>query len=618
MNKATAPDADQRDRFFGGSDRAGKPILRRSLVVRFGCYLTLLVSLALIGMFSALLFADYTHQDAAVINHAGSLRMLTYRVALEPSLEGRQALLGTLGERLDSGDIRRLLQRQDADDPIRQLHQELREGLARLDPRALPGRAVLDAYVGDIDRFVGILQSKAERRSQLLSTVQGLCLFLSLLVVFVTLYDLSYHVIGPLRELTSTARRLGRGELDARVTYSGEDELAQLGERFNQMAGELKSIYGDLEERVEDKTRALSQSHQRLELLYASARRLGENPYDSRTLQPLLNQLEKVLDAGRVTLCLNKDGVERAYSSLTTTERPADFCLQGDCGSCREQASACDQPSSLAQPLLMQPLSIAGHRFGELFIESRSGRLENWQQQLIETFCDNIARTFALSLQQEQESRLALFAERGTIARELHDSLAQSLSYLKIQVSRLGTLLKREAPAEKIEDTLDELREGLNGAYRQLRELLTTFRLSLDEPSLEAALGNAVSDDKGDVVNVLRAGADGYLLKDMEPERLLEHIRQAATGQMTLSPQLTQILAQALRGDDRSKSLDELTERERQILRQIAHGYSNKMIARKLDITEGTVKVHVKRVLHKLGMRSRVEAAVWAVENDLV
>ncbi|EOD9096353.1 histidine kinase [Pseudomonas aeruginosa] len=459
MNKATAPDADQRDRFFGGSDRAGKPILRRSLVVRFGCYLTLLVSLALIGMFSALLFADYTHQDAAVINHAGSLRMLTYRVALEPSLEGRQALLGTLGERLDSGDIRRLLQRQDADDPIRQLHQELREGLARLDPRALPGRAVLDA----------------------------------------------------------------------RVTYSGEDELAQLGERFNQMAGELKSIYGDLEERVEDKTRALSQSHQRLELLYASARRLGENPYDSRTLQPLLNQLEKVLDAGRVTLCLNKDGVERAYSSLTTTERPADFCLQGDCGSCREQASACDQPSSLAQPLLMQPLSIAGHRFGELFIESRSGRLENWQQQLIETFCDNIARTFALSLQQEQESRLALFAERGTIARELHDSLAQSLSYLKIQVSRLGTLLKREAPAEKIEDTLDELREGLNGAYRQLRELLTTFRLSLDEPSLEAALGNAVAEfgERGEVAIELDNRLQHVPLSPNEEIHVLQIVREA-------------------------------------------------------------------------------------------
>ncbi len=132
---------------------------------------------------------------------------------------------------------------------------------------------------------------------------------------------------------------------------------------------------------------------------------------------------------------------------------------------------------------------------------------------------------------------------------------------------------------------LDLNMKGMNGldTLRALREAGVDARIVVF----------TVSDDKGDVVNVLRAGADGYLLKDMEPERLLEHIRQAATGQMTLSPQLTQILAQALRGDDRSKSLDELTERERQILRQIAHGYSNKMIARKLDITEGTVKVHV-------------------------
>ncbi len=194
--------------------------------------------------------------------------------------------------------------------------------------------------------------------------------------------------------------------------------------------------------------------------------------------------------------------------------------------------SACDQPSSLAQPLLMQPLSIAGHRFGELFIESRSGRLENWQQQLIETFCDNIARTFALSLQQEQESRLALFAERGTIARELHDSLAQSLSYLKIQVSRLGTLLKREAPAEKIEDTLDELREGLNGAYRQLRELLTTFRLSLDEPSLEAALGNAVAEfgERGEVAIELDNRLQHVPLSPNEEIHVLQIVREALSN----------------------------------------------------------------------------------------
>ncbi|MCY1411788.1 Nitrate/nitrite response regulator protein NarL [compost metagenome] len=156
---------------------------------------------------------------------------------------------------------------------------------------------------------------------------------------------------------------------------------------------------------------------------------------------------------------------------------------------------------------------------------------------------------------------------------------------------------------------LDLNMKGMNG--------LDTLR-ALRENGVDARIVVfTVSDDKSDVISVLRAGADGYLLKDMEPERLLEHIRQAATGQLTLSPQLSQVLAQALRGDEHPKRLDELTDRERQILRQLAHGYSNKMIARKLDITEGTVKVHVKRVLHKLGMRSRVEAAVWAVENHL-
>ncbi|MDN6857666.1 two-component system response regulator NarL [Pseudomonas sp. CAN2814] len=147
---------------------------------------------------------------------------------------------------------------------------------------------------------------------------------------------------------------------------------------------------------------------------------------------------------------------------------------------------------------------------------------------------------------------------------------------------------------------------------------LDTLRAMRENGEVARIVVFTVSDDRNDVINVLRAGADGYLLKDMEPERLLEHIRQAATGQLTISPQLTQVLAQALRGDDRPKGIEELTDRERQILRQLAHGYSNKMIARKLDITEGTVKVHVKRVLHKLGMRSRVEAAVWAVENHLV
>ena len=532
MNTASRPEPSASDRFFVGSPPAGRPSLRKSIVVRFSCYLTLLVSLALAGMFSALLFADYSHQDAAVINQAGSLRMLTYRLALDPSLINRQALQSTLAARLDNDEITRLLRRSDADAPIRQQHAQLRKELQNLDLSEAPALATLDTFVSHIDGFVGTLQSNAEYRSQMLSTVQGLCLFLSLLVVFISLYDLSYHVVGPLRELTTTARRLGEGDLDARVSSSGEDELSQLGERFNQMAEELQASYRELEARVEEKTRALTNSHQRLELLYDSARRLGQDPYDERSLQPLLNQLERVLQAGKVTLCLNKDGVERAYSSLTTDGITGSFCLQGNCGDCRAQADHCGEPSQGINPLLMQPLSIGEHRFGELFIETASGRLEDWQQQFIEGFCDNIARTFALSLQQEQENRLALFAERSTIARELHDSLAQSLSYLKIQVSRLATLLKRDVPAEKIDETLDELREGLNSAYRQLRELLTTFRLSLEQSSLEAALVKTVEEfaERGNLGIELDNRLAHIPLNPNEEIHILQIVREALSN----------------------------------------------------------------------------------------
>jgi two-component system nitrate/nitrite response regulator NarL len=88
---------------------------------------------------------------------------------------------------------------------------------------------------------------------------------------------------------------------------------------------------------------------------------------------------------------------------------------------------------------------------------------------------------------------------------------------------------------------------------------------------------------------------------------------------MALSPELTQVLAEAIRVRPKPTGqvpFSSLTKREKEVLRQIAKGQSNKMIARKLGITEGTVKVHVKNLLHKLGLRSRVEAAVWVLEHE--
>jgi two-component system nitrate/nitrite response regulator NarL len=127
-----------------------------------------------------------------------------------------------------------------------------------------------------------------------------------------------------------------------------------------------------------------------------------------------------------------------------------------------------------------------------------------------------------------------------------------------------------------------------------------------------------VSDSEEDVVAALRAGADGYLLKDMEPEDILESLRRATQGRVVISQRLTELLAHALREDPRPRRPDQagLTPREDEILGLIAKGYSNKLIARDLDLTVGTVKVHVKHLLRKLRLKTRVEAAVWAINSQ--
>ncbi|MDF7680773.1 two-component system response regulator NarL [Enterobacteriaceae bacterium ESL0689] len=130
----------------------------------------------------------------------------------------------------------------------------------------------------------------------------------------------------------------------------------------------------------------------------------------------------------------------------------------------------------------------------------------------------------------------------------------------------------------------------------------------------------SVSNHEEDVVSALKRGADGYLLKDMEPEELLKALQQAAAGEMVLSEALTPVLAASLRANrgTAERDINQLTPRERDILRLIAQGLPNKMIARRLDITESTVKVHVKHMLKKMKLKSRVEAAVWVHQERLL
>ena len=196
--------------------------------------------------------------------------------------------------------------------------------------------------------------------------------------------------------------------------------------------------------------------------------------------------------------------------------------------------------------------------------------------------------------------------------------------------SGIKSLLQRTDDFEVV----DEAGDGLEGIKRARSLKPDVVLLDLHMPGvsgLEAVkvmseeipevrvLMLTVSEDAQDLLDALRAGASGYLLKNIETDTLVDAIRRAAQGESIVSPQMTAKLIQGVRNQPKAVPAmverDKFSPRERDILESLAQGESNKEIARKLDLAESTVKIHVQNIFKKLNMTSRVQVALYAVEH---
>jgi two-component system, NarL family, response regulator LiaR len=154
---------------------------------------------------------------------------------------------------------------------------------------------------------------------------------------------------------------------------------------------------------------------------------------------------------------------------------------------------------------------------------------------------------------------------------------------------------------------MDLLMPGMDG-------IAATAAIRRELPETEVLALTSVLEDAS-VVGAVRAGAIGYLLKDTQAEALCQAIKAAAAGQVQLTPRAAARLMQAISVPE---SPEALTERENDVLRLLAQGYSNKQIAHSLNNTEKTIKTHVSRILSKLGVQSRTQATLYAIRAGLV
>lgn len=224
--------------------------------------------------------------------------------------------------------------------------------------------------------------------------------------------------------------------------------------------------------------------------------------------------------------------------------------------------------------------------------------------------------------------RLLLVDDHHLFRRGLKALLDQDERFeVSAEAGDVGEALRQLAKNQPDVILLDNHLPGVRGvdAIPALKEAAPHARL----------LMLTVSEDAQDLATALQAGADGYLLKTVESDQLCEAIVQALDGNSVVSPEMMTKLVTAFRtlpgsdgaatpleptpeGRGESEAMQSLSPREREILGLIARGGSNKLIARELDIAETTVKIHVQHILRKLGLSSRVQAAVYAVHQGLV
>lgn len=497
--------------------------LSRSLLLRAGLAMGLITALALSGMTSAVFVARSTHGEAAAVNQAGSLRMHSYRIAaaLEAGGNGGSRPYGDLEslatefeQRLTNPRLKDVVtdtSRRSIQDAYRLIGERWQQDILPLlfeqGDHAPAGNSAEEAraafrsrvggFVADIDNLVRLLEEDAESRIHMLGLFQGVSLFLTLAVAIATLYLLQVDVLGPLHALLDATERAGRGDFTARVSHTGADELGRLGRTFNKMAADLSKIYGELERRVADKTRKLTQRNQSLELLYRATQCLTEAPIAEPTYRNLLRDIGRVVEADSIALC-RKTGEDKCAHLVAHDGPMPPMCETANCSLClgNGRTRRLDETvESSASGFLSVPVGDQDSSNGVLLLEVKPREeLETWQIQLLETLGKHIGISLDVSRRVTEQRRLALLEERSVMARELHDSLAQSLTYLKIQATRLSLLTHLREDSDAVEDALGELKEGLNTAYRQLRELLTTFRLQMDGQGLGPALSKTVEE----------------------------------------------------------------------------------------------------------------------------
>lgn len=544
-----------------------------SIVTRINIALACIVTLAIGTMLASYWLSDKSGHDALAVNIAGSLRMQSYRMAWLTQQQDIAALQRAHTQ-FDTSWQHPVFNRFLQDEHIIQQFSAARQHWLQIAPSfqqqpvdVLQLEQQLQQQIALLEQLVFYIQQDAEQKVSSFRTLQLVALLATVLLSAIVIYWLKVMVQQPLEELTRGAKQVAMGDFTQRLTIENKDELGTLAHSFNKMSDSIAYMYGNLEKRVEQQTEALQHSNTTLRFLYNTAQRISEHAPEYVDFNLIIAELKTVVKVDNLELCLFTEEGDKPYMQVQPGDGSTDPCLQDRCGDCLTEPLAEGCNNSNYNYILHRERK----KYGVLVARTADGQvLERWQQQLLTAVADQLALALSLKSEEQQVRRLALMQERTVIARELHDSLAQALSYLKIQVTRLNKATLKDDKAT-IADVSAELKQGLDSAYRQLRELLTTFRLKVDGNGLFSALQASVkqlSEQSGmqitldyQLINIPLAPHEEIHLLQIIREASQNAVHHSAGTEILISLQLQDAAIIALAIEDNGVGIPQAAEK---------------------------------------------------------
>ena len=479
--------------------------IKDSLLARLGLAMGTIAFLSFISMALSTSIADNSLGKANAINLAGSLRMMSYRLLSYAESQSQENDIGkavtefqTRLETLEGFVVLRAADYSELPARFSQVQKHWTELIspALLSLQRKPSATIvrqleveIPGFVEEINNVVLLIEQDLEQKIALLRSLQIALLAMTLAVCLVTMWMMKNQVVRPLKDLLQAASRVRDKDFSAKAQHTDLDELGQLGVAFNMMVAEIATTYDNQNQLIAERTRELTESNRSLELMYQSALQLSDQSITPSTLKALLDVIESELGLSSGTVCINEHGTFPAHR-LTSNLLKNDLeklCGDGGCEDCFSKSNA---PAHIdhqdGHNMIFVPIRKTGTITGVMpFKINTSESLPPWKIRVLEAIGSNLSMALSKMQHQEELHRVAVLEERSVIARELHDSIAQSLSYLRIQVARLE---KKHLTPEHQHEIVTELKSGLASAYKELRELITAFRLKIDERGFQAAL----------------------------------------------------------------------------------------------------------------------------------